>query len=182
MSTKSTASHYGTVAVTIHWLSALLIVALIGSGFCAAGTTDLDAKALILSVHAPLGITILILTLGRIAWWRFADRKPDPVAGVPKWQERIGRSVHLLFYVVILGMAASGIGMFILSGAGPIIFAGAPGPVPDFHDFPPRVPHGLGARAMVLLLAVHAGAALFHHFVQKDGLLRRMWFGGDEVA
>lgn len=176
MSNKSSKTNYGSVAVTIHWVSALLIIALLGSGFRAANTIDLDAKAQILSVHAPLGITILILTLARIGWWWFADKKPDPVAGVPRWQEWSGRAVHLLFYVVILGMAASGIGLFILSGAGPILFAGAEAPLPDFQNFPPRVPHGLGARLMVALLAFHAGAALYHHFIKKDGLLGRMWF------
>lgn len=177
MPIKSVETHYGSVAVSIHWLSALLIVALLGSGFRAASTIDLDGKAQILAVHAPLGIGILVLTLARIAWWWFADKKPDPVAGVPKWQEISGRVVHVLFYIVILGMAASGIGMFILSGAGPILFAGADGQLPDFQKFAPRGPHGIGARVMVALLVLHAGAALYHHFFMKDGLLGRMWYG-----
>lgn len=178
MAVRSDKTNYGSVAVTIHWLSALLIVALIGSGFRAANTVDLDAKAQILTVHAPIGIAILLLTLARIGWWWFADKKPDPVAGVPRWQEISGRAVHVLFYVVILGMAASGIGMFVLSGAGPILFAGAEGQLPDFQNYLPRRPHGIGARVMVALLVLHTGAALYHHFVQKDGLLGRMWFSG----
>ena len=75
MPIKSVETHYGSVAVSIHWLSALLIVALLGSGFRAASTIDLDGKAQILAVHAPLGIGILVLTLARIAWWWFADKK-----------------------------------------------------------------------------------------------------------
>lgn len=176
MTMKSTSSSYGTVAVAIHWLSALLIVALLGSGFRAANTIDLAAKQQFLTIHAPLGITILILTLARIIWWWFADKKPTPVAGTPVWQDLSARAVHVLFYVVILGMAASGIGMFALSGAGEIIFAGGTGPLPDFWDFLPRVPHGIGARVFVVLLALHVGAALYHHFIKKDGLLKRMWF------
>jgi len=85
--------------------------------------------------------------------------------------------VHLLFYVAILGMAASGIGMFILSGAGPIIFDGGEGQLPDFWDYKPRVPHGIGARFLIVLLVFHTGAALYHHFVRRDGLLWRMWYG-----
>ena len=85
------------------------------------------------------------------------------------------RAVHLLFYIVIIGMGTSGIGMLALSGAGPTIFPGAPAALPDFHDYPPRTPHGLGARLMVLLFVVHAAGALYHQFVKKDGLLRRMW-------
>ncbi|MCC2111612.1 MAG: cytochrome b/b6 domain-containing protein [Hyphomicrobiales bacterium] len=177
MAMKSTQNQYGNVAVTIHWLSAIGIVALLGSGFRAANTVDPGAKAQILSVHAPLAIAILLLTLSRIAWWWLADNKPAPVAGSPKWQDRGARAVHFAFYVVIVGMAASGIGMFLLSGAGEILFGGGTGALPDFGTYKPRVPHGLGARLLVALLILHAGAALHHHFIRKDGSLWRMWLG-----
>lgn len=176
---KSTATRYGTIAVTIHWLSALTIVALLGLGFRAANTPDPDAKAQLLSLHVPLGLLIVFLTLVRIAWWCFADRKPDPVKRMPGWQQFGARAVHLLFYVVILGMGASGIGMLVISGAGPVIFGLAEGSLPDFRAYLPRVPHGAGARFMLVLLALHVGAALYHHFVRRDGMLRRMWYGAD---
>lgn len=176
MTVKSNRDQYGSVAVTIHWLSVLLIIALLGSGFRAAGTIDLAAKAQILSIHAPIGLAILLLTFVRIGWWVFADRKPDPVAGMPTWQDRSARAVHLLFYIVILGMTASGIGMFILSGTGAILFGGAEGQLPDFWDFKPRIPHAIGARLMLALFVFHSAAALYHHFVKKDRLLKRMWF------
>lgn len=175
MAAKSTTKHYGTVAVTIHWLSALLIFVLIGSGFRADGVEDAVAKADILRVHVPIGIAILLLTLTRIAWWFFADQKPAS-APMPTWQDRFSRAVHFLFYVVILGMTASGIGMMVLSEAGPIIFGGAAEALPDFHDYLPRRPHGIGARVMIVLFVLHSGAALYHHFVKRDGLLGRMWF------
>ncbi len=177
MSLKSTETQYGTVAVSIHWISALLIVATLGSGFRAAYTTDLAVKAQLLSAHVPLAITVVLLTLARLAWWFFADRKPSPVADTPSWQHYSATLVHWMFYIVIIGMGASGIGMFVLSGAGPIIFGGAEGQLPDFWDFRPRVPHGIGARVMIALLVLHIGAALYHQFVRRDGLLRRMWFG-----
>jgi cytochrome b561 len=43
--------------------------------------------------------------------------------------------------------------------------------------FPTRVIHGAIAKVLVALIAVHASAALYHHFVLRDGLLKRMWFG-----
>ena len=96
---------------------------------------------------------------------------------MPRWQDRAARAVHVLFYVVILGMTASGIGMLALSGAAAVIFDGGGAALPNFHDYPPRVPHGLGARLLLALFVVHAGAALHHHFILRDGLLARMWFG-----
>ena len=83
----------------------------------------------------------------------------------------------MLFYIVILGMAASGIGLLALSGAGQMLFGANPGPLPNFSDFLPRGPHGLGARLMLALFVLHAGAALHHHFIKKDGLIWRIWFG-----
>ncbi len=71
--------------------------------------------------------------------------------------------------------------MFILSGAGPILFAGADGPLPDFDTLGPRVPHGLGARLLIALVVLHASAAIYHQYVRKDGLLSRMWFAADKT-
>ena len=82
--------------------------------------------------------------------------------------------VHVLFYIVILGMIASGVGMMLLSGAAPLVFGGEG--LLDFWKYPPRLPHGIGARLLLTLLVLHIGAALHHHFVRRDSLLRRMWF------
>ena len=82
----------------------------------------------------------------------------------------IAVTIHWLS-AVILGMVASGIGTIALSGAGSILFGADVGPLPNFSEVLPRVPHGLGARLMVALFMLHAGAALYHHFIKKDGLI-----------
>ncbi len=176
MAAKSTTTRYGWVAITIHWLSALLIIILWGSGMRAAGFTESAAKAEVLAVHVPLGIAILVLTLVRIGWWWWADDRPGPTEGTPRWQDFAGRAVHLLFYVVILLMTASGIALLAFSGAGPVIFGGAEGTLPDFWQFPPRGGHAVGARLMLALFVLHVAAALYHQFVRRDGLIGRMWF------
>ena len=132
MALKSTSDHYGTVAVSIHWLSAILILVLIGSGFRAASTVDPAAKGAILRVHVPIALGVLVLMLLRIVWWWGFDRKPHPVAGSPHRQERAAQAVHVLFYVVVFGMVASGVGMMLLSGAAPMILGRESGLLPDF--------------------------------------------------
>jgi len=176
MALKSTSDHYSNVAVSIHWLSAVLILVLLASGFRAAHTADAAVKAAILRVHIPLALGVLALTIVRIGWWWGWDRKPGPVAGSPRWQARTAQAVHVLFYIVILGMIASGIGMIVLSGAAPFIFGGKSALLPDFWKYPPRIPHAIGARLLLALLALHFAAALYHHFIRRDGLLWRMWF------
>lgn len=105
---KSNADQYGTVTVLIHWMSAVLILVLIVSGFRAAGTVDLAAKTAILRVHVP--IAVLALTVVRIVWWWGVDRKPGPVSGSPRWQQRTAQLVHMLLYLSFWGRqrAASG--------------------------------------------------------------------------
>lgn len=177
MSLKSSETRYGTVAMVIHWLSALLILGLLISGFRAAGLDDADSKAAILRIHAVVGVSVLALTLIRIAWWLFADRRPADPAGMPRIQGRAARAVHLLFYAALVGMAASGLGMIVLSGAGEILFGGAPGPLPNFTDYPPRFVHGFGAFVLLALVAAHLAAAAYHQFVMRDRLLSRMGIG-----
>ncbi len=182
MTLKSTADRYGAVAVTIHWASVVLILFLIVSGLRAADMADPVAKTAILRLHVPAGLTVLALTILRVIWWWMVDRKPAPASGSPRWQERGARAVHLLFYVIVLLMAASGIAMMALSGAGSIVLGGSAAPLPDFANYAPHLPHGVGARLLMLLLVLHVGAALYHHFVRRDGLLRRMWFGRRPAA
>jgi cytochrome b561 len=175
MQARSSIDRFGAVAVVIHWLSVIVVFALLGSGLAADRADGSIAKAAILKFHAPLGGLILLLTLIRIVWWLTVDRKP-PALPAPGWQVSSARLIHALFYIVLLGMAASGIGMFVLSGAGSIVFAGGSGSLPDFWSYAPRVPHSLGSKLLMALIVMHAGAALYHQFVVKDGLIKRMWF------
>ncbi len=177
MALKGTVDRYGSMAVSLHWLSAILVLVLIVLGFRAAATVDPAAKAALLRLHLPIGIAVLVLTALRIVWWWRFDRRPDPIAASTHWQERAAQAVHILFYVVLLGMIASGIGMMVLSGASPIIFGGQGGALPDFSKYLPRAPHGIGAWLLIALVVLHVGAALYHQFGRRDGLLRRMWFG-----
>lgn len=177
MRLKSTPERYGTVAIAIHWATALAIFGLLASGFRAADMIDLSAKASLLRIHAVMGVSVLALTLLRLAWWWLADRKPADPAGTPLLQARAARIVHGLFYLVIIVMAASGIGMIALSGAGTVLFGVADVPMPDFTRYPPRVPHGIGANLLVTLILLHVGAALYHQLVLRDRLLARMGLG-----
>ncbi len=172
---KSSSDRYGLIAVWVHWLSVALILLLLITGFRAADAPDALTKAALLRVHVPTAIAVLLLTVFRVLWWWRFDRKPAPLAELPRWQNGLARVVHVALLVVIFGMIASGIGMMILSGGGPAVF-GDPGAVmPDFHEVLPRAPHGLGARLLVVLFVLHAGAALYHHFIQRDATLKRMW-------
>ncbi|WP_417583000.1 cytochrome b [Pelagibacterium sp.] len=175
MALKSTSGRYGTVAITIHWTTALLILALIILGLNAAGAdTDATKRALLIP-HIVLGLLTLALTLFRIIWWFFADKRPAELAGIPQLQSRIAATVHLLAYGFIIVLASSGIATNLIGGVIPALASGAP--LPDLDDIAVRDVHALLARLFMALLAIHIGAALYHHFIRRDGLLARMGIG-----
>ncbi len=177
MSWKSGPQRYGAVAIAIHWLTAGVILALLTTGFNAEDMADDAEKAAVLRIHVVLGLSVLAVTLLRLAWWGLADRRPADPPSMPRPQAMAARIVHGLFYVVILVMAASGIATIALSGAGTVLFGGSAAALPDFGEFAPRGLHGIGASLLLLLLAAHVGAALYHQFVRRDRLLARMGLG-----
>ncbi|MDD7910903.1 cytochrome b/b6 domain-containing protein [Pseudovibrio exalbescens] len=178
---KSTPNQYGTVAVTLHWLSAAVIVALLTSGFLSGYASSEVARKTILAAHVPMGLGILVLTVLRIGWWLVADRKPAPAQEGNALQNRLARIVHTLTYVLILFVCISGIGMMALTGAADVLFDVTAGPLPDFTEVGPRAGHGLGVRLLMGLLALHVVAALYHHFLRKDQSLARMWYLDDKA-
>jgi cytochrome b561 len=177
MSIKSTSDRYGLVAIIVHWLSAVLIVGMIAAGITSAMSEDDALKIAILRVHAPVGMAVLALTVFRLLWWMFADRKPADVAGQTEARALASRWVHRLLYLMLIVMPVSGSLVFGMSGAPEIIFEGAPGPLPDFASFEVFYVHFFGGIVLLGLLALHVGGALYHHVVLKDRLLARMGVG-----
>jgi cytochrome b561 len=175
MSIKSTNDRYGSVAIALHWTSALAIVGALGGGLVMANSADPAVIRTILPIHIALGSTALLLTLVRIGWWIWADRRPLPAPGQPPAQELAARVVHGLLYVAILVLGTSGIATVVISGAVPALLSGAP--LPDFETLIPRIGHGIMSKALLVLLAAHVGAALWHQLVRRDRLLARMGVG-----
>ncbi|QQR39157.1 cytochrome b [Devosia rhizoryzae] len=174
MSLKSTAHRYGNMAVVIHWLSALAVILMLMSGLAMGNNDDLVPR--VLPFHLILGIVVGVLTLFRVLWWLVFDKHPEPADPVNSLQNRLAQVVHLGLYVAILVMVASGIATVALTGAAPAIFGG--GALPDFEDVAPFMTHSLLSRLLIVLAIGHIGAALFHQFVRRDGLIRRMMPSG----
>ena len=176
MSAKSTADRYGSVAIAIHWITAVAILALLVAGLWAANTSDNGTKVALLRVHVPLGVAVLALTVFRIVWW-FTDRRPAALAGTPRWQVSVEAIVRVLLYALVLLLGASGIAMIVLSGAGAILFGGEARPLPDFWTYAPMRAHFAAVVSLAALLCVHIAAALYHQVIQRDGVLARMGVG-----
>lgn len=172
MSLKSTNSRYGSIAMAFHWLTALAIAALMVTGQMMDGLQDATRQIAILQWHVPMGLTVLLLTLGRIGWWLWADRHPAPLG--TGWQALAAKAGHAALYALMLVMTLSGVALMALSGAGEVVFFGSTAPLPEFGDYLPRIPHGLGAKLMLGLVLVHVAAAIWHQRVKRDGAMTRI--------
>jgi cytochrome b561 len=173
MSLKSTPNRYGSVAIAIHWLSAVAVVMAFAAGLVLANAAE--ASVPILIAHIVLGVSALALTLLRIVWWLAFDKRPAPAAGQSPVQQGAARLVHALLYVILILMATSGLATVLLSGALPVIASG--GPLPDFSELGPRMVHGIASKLLLVLLAGHIAAALYHQLIRRDRLLARMGIG-----
>lgn len=172
-------TRYHPALVVLHWLLALLlIVGLVMGRFLLDPIPETDpAKLDALRSHMIAGLLILALMIIRLVVRLRTAHPPEADIGVPALN-KVARLAHWALYLAVFGLIASGIGMSILAGLPPIVFGGSGDPLPvSFDDLPPRMAHGIFATALMLLIAGHIAAALYHQFARKDGLLARMWFG-----
>jgi cytochrome b561 len=176
---ENTKDSYGVIAVALHWLMAVLLVVLLAMGLYMVRLPDIGFDKLKINLivyHKELGILALLLMLFR--WmWRLVNHLPRLVDG-PVWQMIAARFVHLCFYALMVALPVTG---WLMSSA-----AGFPVPffglfyLPDFirendalFQFFIAV-HKWLAYALIAYIAVHMGAALWHHFVRRDATLKKM--------
>lgn len=175
---------YQVPAVLLHWVMAALLLGLVGLGLYMTGLPFSPQRLKFYNWHKWAGIVALTLAAARLAYRLLRPPPPLPAAletAMPAWQRLAYLAVHIglyaLFFVVpLLGWAYS-------SSTGiPVVLFGLLR-LPDFVPIDSALTgalkqaHHLAAYALVVLVLLHVGAALKHHFVDNDGLLRRMWFG-----
>ncbi len=182
MSLKNTPATWGSVSKTLHWLIALLILALGVVGLVMDELPKTPKYFWVFTAHKSIGITVLALVALRLLWRLYAGA-PRPVPGTPSWQERIASLTHWLLYILMFAIPLSGWLYDSASSLRPFKLFGLV-EMPKLvgqneqlrelsHEF-----HELGFWVLILLVVAHAGAAFFHHIYQRDATLRRMLPGG----
>lgn len=170
---------YSKTAIFLHWTIALLVIANI---VLAAMAEDLprEARGALMDPHKAIGVSILLLSLGRL-FWRMGHKPPPLPAAIPGWQAILGRTVHVLFYVLIIAVPFSG---WLMASAHPQ----AP-PVEYFGLFDATLPvgkdetlagigheaHEILTKPLAVLVLLHIAAALKHQFIDRLPFIQRMW-------
>jgi cytochrome b561 len=175
----NSSTRYTTPAIAFHWL---LAVAIVASFILGVYMTDLPfspQRIRLYNFHKWGGICILALSALRLLW-RLTHRPPASLA-MPVWQHRAAHFTHLALY--LLFFATPLVGWAYSSAAGfPIALFGVwvlPDWVPADKALAEAIKpwHALMAYSMAALVVVHVGAAIKHQWIDRDGLLQRMWPG-----
>lgn len=174
-------TRYTSVAMLLHWVLALAILSAFGVGLYVSGLPFSPLKLQLINWHKWAGVTILALSALRLLW-RLTHRPPALPPAVqrhmPGWQTTAYHAVHHLMYALFFIVPLAGWAYSSAKGF-PVVWFGVL-PLPDLmaknDELAPllRQVHELSAFGLIGLVALHVGAALKHHFVDRDGLLQRM--------
>ena len=174
-------SRYTATAIVLHWLLAGVVLGLFGMGLYMADLPFSPQRLKLYNWHKWAGMCFLILSVLRLLW-RLAHRPPTlPVEvsrAMPAWQTRVYHATHHLLYVLFFAVPVAGWAYSSAAGFPIVLFGQLP--LPDLlavnKDLAEQIKplHELLAFALVGLAALHMGAALKHHWLDRDGLLLRM--------
>ncbi len=190
----NTATEWGLVTRALHWLIALMIAVQVPLGFLMvdaydawlAGKGDTALVMLLSRLHNTNGLLVLILVVLRLSW-RLRNPTPGLPAGLAAYQRFTARATHIVLYGLLITFPLTGwAALSAYDGEFPIYFFGWDNVfriVPQATEGSPFNSDLFGEihetcwKIGAGVLGLHVVAALWHQFVKKDGLLRRMWSG-----
>ncbi len=171
-------NRYSPTAVALHWVIAALIICAFTLGWI---MTDLEVSPLKLRMfnwHKWVGVTVLLLAIIRLLWR--LTHKPPTFLPMPAWQRIAANTLHVALYVLLFLQPLSGWAYSSAAGY-QVVYLGL-FPLPNFVAKNKEVADVLMERhefigwCLLIVLSLHALAALKHHFIDRDVTLQRMWF------
>lgn len=180
---KTTRTHYDTISRALHWLTAIAVLAAFILGpehFGRELRQGLDpATRWDIVTHESLGMLVAGLTLLRLLW--LLVRPAAPRFDMPRWMHVAAKATHSVLWLLLLATPVTA--MLALGTEGhPLTLLGgirvnelpinAQSPIADVADWGEA--HGLLGDMILWFAGIHAVAAIYHHVLLKDGVLRAM--------
>ena len=169
--------NYTKTAKVLHWLMAILLFGLLALGFYMHDLPLSPDKLKLYSWHKWAGVTAFLLVALRLTW-RIVHRPPALPDSMPKIMQFAAHAGHLMLYLLMIAIPLSGWLMSSAKGFQTVYFGVLP--IPDLLDKNKEIGDLLALvhkslnLLFVAVLAGHIGAALKHHFIDKDNILTRM--------
>jgi cytochrome b561 len=170
-------NRYSTVSLVLHWLIAGLVLTQLGLVW-AHEATEGSASREFMNLHKSVGLSILVLTLARLAW-RIANPAIPLPAATPRWQKLAARGTHVLFYVFLVAMPLVGWAASSAAGRDIVWFGLFEWPLLPIGGGRETAgslmeAHEIAGKLLIALVVLHVLGALKHHFVDRDNVLHRM--------
>jgi superoxide oxidase len=168
---------FDTVTITLHWITLLLVLAMIGTGLLYGQMDERPWAPLLLGAHRSLGAILWIITVARLSWRLTGARLPDFPTSMTRLHRFAVRSSEYGLYVLLLTQPVTGLAQTVAQGAPfELLVWMVPPIVPKHFGYVVLfyAVHKLGAWCLIGLVSLHASAALFHHFVRRDDVLETM--------
>ena len=159
--------------IVIHWLTAVLILALFPLGKYMEGLNPSEKMGLI-KLHAILGILVFLLTIIR-SYLFFKSPRPDDLKTGSRLNDKLAVWIHNAFYFLLFGIAISGIATMILGGYGDALSGGSAESIKPPAEIGPLKPHGIMALIMMVLLVLHVVGVIKHYILTKENTLKRIF-------
>jgi cytochrome b561 len=175
---------YNAVSIGLHWLIAVGILVLIGIGLAMTHLAVAPMlKFQLYQLHKSIGVTVLLAVLLRILWRLF--HRPPALPDLPRLEKAAAEGMHSLLYLLMVVLPLTGWALVSVSpfNLPTVLYGLVPWPhLPVLSQLKDKAPveavmkfiHGKLGWLLLALVLLHAGAALRHHFVLRDGVLRRM--------
>lgn len=178
MSWRNKPDEYGWLAIALHWIAAIAIVGLFALGLWMTGLRYTDPwYNQAPDIHKSIGVLLIALIALRLLW-RWTNPLPAFEPGMPDWERIAARGAHVLMYLLIVLVLASGYLIPTADGTWISVFGWFSTPpvvlgIERQEDLAGWV-HYWSAWALIVLAAVHTLAALKHHFLDHDWTLKKM--------
>jgi cytochrome b561 len=175
---KDSRSSYGLVTILLHWISAPLILFLFGLGVYMRGLDYYSPwyhRAP--ELHISLGILVLLLMSARLVW-RLTSTSPKPLASISASNQLAANLVKKALYLFVFIICITG--YFVTTAEGQAAQFFTLFKIPASLELKPThvdlagLAHKYLAWGLIVLVTLHAAAALFHHFIKRDTTLVRM--------
>ena len=178
-------ARYTSVAIFLHWIMSMGILALIIVGLTMThATLPLMRKFQLYQLHKSIGITILLAAFVRLAW-RLTHSPPPLPAHMTTNERSAAQTGHALLYILFFGLPLTGWALVSASvlNVPTLLYGHIHWPhLPFLSGLPHKAPveavlkqaHRYGAWFLIAVVLGHVGAALRHHFLQRDDVLRRI--------
>lgn len=174
-------ARYSALQITIHWLTAIIVIGMIAAGLTMTRLGPGPTTNLLYELHKTFGIIVFGLVILRIAL-RLTSGAPPVVDTIPPWQRIAARGSHLALYALLVLVPLIGWIATSTCCAPVNLFWTIPVTLPFYGGMEASKPiflvHRVLGFSLAGLLLLHASAALHHHYVIKDDTLRKMLPGG----